>query len=82
MALRDNEWARAGKEKKGRSTKTKEGKSSINKSVYGESGNIGAAALGGLALGRKIDQDDFFFCVAYCLTFSLIFPRDFQRTYS
>lgn len=79
MALRDNEWARAGKEK-GRSTKTKEGKSSINKSVYGESGNIGAAALGGLALGRKIDQDDFFFCVAYCLT--LIFPRDFQRTYS
>ena len=78
MALHDNEWARAGKGKKGRSTKMKEGKSSINKSVYGESGNIGAAALGGLALGRKIDQDDFFFC----LTFSIVFPRDFQRTYS
>ena len=48
----------------------KEGKGSFKKSVYRESGNLGAAALWDSVLGKKMDEDDFFVCVVYCLTYS------------
>ena len=48
-------WTRVGEGKRGRSSKVKEGKSSFKKSVYRESGNLGAAAVWDSVWGKKMD---------------------------